>query len=56
MSDLDLLIFGCVVTFIGAAGAYVYVREAFTAGSAQPEEAETQTVDAVPRERSASGA
>ena len=33
MNDLDLLMFGCIVTFIGVAGAYVYVRESFLAGA-----------------------
>jgi len=32
MSDANLLAFGCVVTFIGLAGAYVYVRESFASG------------------------
>jgi hypothetical protein len=27
MSDLALLLFGCCVSFVGAAGAYVYLRE-----------------------------
>lgn len=31
MSDADLLVFGCAVSFIAAAGAYVYFREAFRA-------------------------
>jgi uncharacterized membrane protein len=31
MSDLTLLVFGCTVSFIAVAGAYVYIREAFTA-------------------------
>lgn len=30
MSDIDLLLFGCVVSFIAVAGAYVYIRESFT--------------------------
>ena len=29
MSDATLLVFGCVVTFIAVAGAYVYIRESF---------------------------
>ena len=29
MTDIDLLLFGCAITFIAAAGAYVYVRERF---------------------------
>jgi hypothetical protein len=31
MSDVNLLVFGCVVSFIAVAGAYVYIRESFTA-------------------------
>ena len=31
MSDVNLLVFGCVVSFIAIAGGYVYVRESFTA-------------------------
>lgn len=30
MSDVDLLAFGCVVTFIAVAGAYVYLRDCWT--------------------------
>jgi hypothetical protein len=30
MSDVNLLVFGCVVSFIAVAGGYVYLREAFT--------------------------
>ena len=30
MNDLSLLVFGTAVTFIGVAGAYVYIRECFT--------------------------
>jgi hypothetical protein len=30
MSDVYLLAFGCGVSFITAAGAYTYLREAFT--------------------------
>jgi len=29
MSEVDLLAFGCAVSFIAAAGAYVYVRDRF---------------------------
>jgi len=32
MSDVNLIMFGCVVTFIGVAGAYVYIRESYLAG------------------------
>jgi hypothetical protein len=31
MSDVNLLVFGCVVSFIAGAGAYVYLRECWTA-------------------------
>lgn len=30
MSDGLLLVFGCAVTLIASAGAYVYLRESFT--------------------------
>jgi hypothetical protein len=30
VSDVNLLAFGCAVSFIAAAGAYVFVRERFT--------------------------
>ena len=30
MTDPNLLIFGCIVSFIACAGAYVYIREVFT--------------------------
>lgn len=32
MTDGGLLIFGCVVTFIALAGAYVYLRDGFERG------------------------
>ena len=31
MSDVNLLMLGCAVSFIAFAGGYVYVRESFTA-------------------------
>lgn len=31
MSDLTLLMFGCAITFIGVAGAYVFIRERYEA-------------------------
>lgn len=31
MNDIQLLTFGCGVTFIGVAGAYVYLRERWLA-------------------------
>jgi len=47
MSDVNLLCFGCVVTFISVAGAYVYIREAFTAEEEQPREPEARSAEAV---------
>lgn len=47
MSDVNLLVFGCVVTFIGVAGACVYIRECFTAGAEPPRETEAPSVGAV---------
>ncbi len=35
MTDLDLLVFGCAVSFIAAAGVYVYVRESFVGRDAR---------------------
>ena len=32
MNEANLLAFGCAVTFVAAAGAYVYIRESFLAG------------------------
>ena len=29
MSDIDILVFGCSVTFVAVAGAYVILRERF---------------------------
>lgn len=52
MSDVNLLVFGCVVTFIGVAGACVYIRECFTAGAEPPRETEAQSVGAVKDELS----
>jgi len=40
MSNLDLLVFGCAVSFIALAGAYVYSREQFTAGLRAQQRAE----------------
>ncbi|HEY5658911.1 MAG TPA: hypothetical protein VIY27_14065 [Myxococcota bacterium] len=41
MTDGDLLIFGCAVSFVALCGAYVYVREGFTA-NARPARAQKQ--------------
>ena len=46
MSDANLLIFGCAVTFIAIAGAYVYLRERFTG---------QEQVSPVPRSRERAG-
>ncbi len=46
MSDLHLLLFGCVVSFIAAAGAYVYIREFFTMEE-QPSDLPAQSQDPV---------
>jgi hypothetical protein len=37
---VNLLVFGCVVSFVAVAGAYVYLRECWTAqeAPANPEE------------------
>lgn len=32
MNDQNLLVFGCVVTFIAAAGVYVFLKERFEHG------------------------
>ena len=47
MSDFNLLLFGCVVSFIAVAGAYVYLRECFTARE-QPRRLEARPEEAVP--------
>jgi hypothetical protein len=44
MSDLNLLVFGCVVSFIAVAGAYLYVRESFT-GEEDPSESRARSVE-----------
>jgi hypothetical protein len=46
MSDLTLLIFGCVVTFIAVAGFYVYIDECYRE-SERPEETTEGQADAV---------
>ena len=35
MSDLTLLTFGCAITFLAAAGAYVALREQYLSGLAK---------------------
>jgi len=50
MSDANLLVFGCVVTFIGVGGAYVYIRESFTAGENAPRGPKARNANAVNHE------
>jgi uncharacterized membrane protein len=50
MSDVNLLVFGCVVTFIGVAGAYVYVRESFTAAAERPRASRSRSPEIVQHE------
>jgi uncharacterized membrane protein len=52
MSDVNLLVFGCVVTFIAVAGAYVYIRESFPAGTESPRESKARNPDALEHELS----
>jgi uncharacterized membrane protein len=47
MSDVNLLVFGCIVTFVGVAGAYVYVRESFTAAAERPRASGSRSSEAV---------
>lgn len=39
MSEINLMVFGCGVSFIGLAGFYVYLREAFTSRESEADEA-----------------
>lgn len=47
MSDANLLAFGGVVSFIALAGAYVYIRESFTAQET-PSKPDAKSEEAVP--------
>ena len=49
MSDINLLVFGCMVSFIALGGVYVYLRECFTAEE-PPRKAETRTEEVVSAE------
>ena len=40
MTDIDLLVFGCAVSFIAACGAYVFARERFVYSEKEEEQAE----------------
>jgi hypothetical protein len=46
MSDANLLVFGCVVSFVAFAGAYVYLREGFTPEE-RPSKSDARHADAV---------
>jgi len=35
MNDANLLVFGCLVSFIALAGAYVYIRQRYSARSVE---------------------
>ena len=48
MSDLYLMVFGCVVSFIAVAGAYAFVRESY-AGSERPTESDALAAKAAPK-------
>lgn len=48
MSDSTLLVFGCTVSFIVVAGAYVYLRERFT-GEVRPAKSRTSPAKAARR-------
>jgi hypothetical protein len=43
MTDVDLLVFGCTVSFIAVAGAYVALRERYLAHENAEEEQEPAT-------------
>jgi hypothetical protein len=40
MTDSTLLVFGCAVSFIALAGAYVYLRVSFERGPREPARSE----------------
>jgi hypothetical protein len=44
MSDANLLVFGCVVTFIAFSGVYVYLRGDFSREPRESAEVESQPV------------
>lgn len=47
MTDLDLLVFGCVVSFVAACGVYVYARESFLAGTTTEAESRSKPEEKV---------
>jgi hypothetical protein len=50
MSEVNLLVFGCIVTSIGVAGAHVYIRDSFTGGEEPPRESEVRDAEPVKHE------
>jgi hypothetical protein len=46
VSDINLLLFGCVVSFVAIGGAYVYLRECFT--QEPPRKSEARHEEVVP--------
>ena len=42
MTDIQLLVFGCVVSFVAVGGAYVYVRERYEAAARRREPAKVK--------------
>jgi len=53
MTDQNLLAFGCVVTFIAVAGAYVFIRERFEHGLIEAQSGiDRQSVAAAPADES----
>jgi hypothetical protein len=42
MTDVDLIVFGAIVSFVAVGGAYVYLRERYE-DTEQPAELETAT-------------
>lgn len=51
MTDLDLLLYGVVITWIAAAGAYVYIRERFTMAEYRAEKRRAALAEARDRQR-----
>lgn len=49
MSDVDLLVFGCAVSFIVLAGSYVYLRERYLEGPAEKTQRRALTVTVLDR-------
>jgi len=47
MNDIDLLVFGCAVLFIAAAGGYVFARERFVYSDEETAEGEVSPIEPV---------